>query len=642
MKHPFRILVVVIPLVFFMGCRPDPIYVVERVDGGGWVRTLSQTVAQDSLFWQIEEGLQARFNERVAKVQAELAGKILEEIPTLSPEVVTLVTASDQGIPSERLQELLELWGGLERFAIPVDRDVVTGLKDRLAATASELSEPGLLSEDRTWVETEFGQASPEGVVDLSGRLSELMSHQHTLWQKRFLPALQQTQEQGYSQLKAQVLAVEHTYKALELLSRAPRQNPLVKTLPPGDEAIGNLEPPSLQDWVSALSDAGGKTYEDVFRSFIPVHPQFWKLSDAYLHYRDIQKKGGWEKLTSRRTLKVGKRGEPVAALRERLRLEGFQVDVPEGGAPDRFDKGLSGAVKTYQRQHYLRITGQLDEKTRKTLNKTVDERVVEIGTTLWKWRTSRVIDLQEDHIFVNIAGFYGELWREGAPVHPFKVAVGKARRRKTQSKGWHYPNATPELHSAIRHVVMNPTWNIPSRIFKKEILPKLEKDPMFAEKKHYVLEGEPGAYKSAYQTSGPWNALGRVKFIFPNTESVYLHDTPGKRIFKRSYRAASHGCIRVENAMELAKLLLGPERRWRKKYEEEPVEPKEQWIGLKKPVPVILESYRVWVDESGAVYFGSDLYRRERAIVASYTALWADSMGKEASADLPGQDTKR
>ena len=188
---------------------------------------------------------------------------------------------------------------------------------------------------------------------------------------------------------------------------------------------------------------------------------------------------------------------------------------------------------------------------------------------------------------------------------------------------------------SHIRHVVMEPRWNIPSRIFKKEILPEVEKDPTYAEKKHYVLDGEPGAYRGGYQTSGPWNALGRVKFVFPNEESVYLHDTPGKGIFKRSYRAASHGCVRVENALDLAKLLLEPERRWRKKYEEAPEDPKERWIGLKTPMPVFLEHYRVWVGDKGEISFGSDLYRQEKGLVASFNKLWEAERERAAKLEL-------
>jgi murein L,D-transpeptidase YcbB/YkuD len=363
------------------------------------------------------------------------------------------------------------------------------------------------------------------------------------------------------------------------------------------------------------------------------VHPQFERLAMAYTQYQSYAAAGGWEKLKGKRELKKGKSGTQVLALRERLKAEGYDV---ESEAPQVFGGTLRAALKTYQLVHYLRVTGILEEKTRKSLNIPVESRLESIGTTLWKWRSSRILDVNVDHVFVNISGFTGQLWRGGKREHEFKVAVGKRKKFRDKSRQWVYPNATPELHSEITHVVVNPKWNIPSKIFKEEILPKIEKDPFYAEEHHYILTGEPGAYKSAYQSSGPWNALGKVKFVFSNSEAIFLHDTPGKRVFRRAQRAASHGCIRVEGALDLAQMILEPERRWKKKYREEEENPVEKWIGIKAALPVFLESYTVTVGDKGAVYFGSDLYKRETQLREEYLGLRASHSEKAAHAPLP------
>ena len=296
--------------------------------------------------------------------------------------------------------------------------------------------------------------------------------------------------------------------------------------------------------------------------------------------------------------------------------------------------------MKRYQRDHFLKVSGEVDRRTRRSLNISAEERLAEVTRSIWSWSATRLGAPNEERILVNLPTFEGRLENVDDTPYVFRVTVGKNNRSRDKRRRLRYRNASPELASAIKFVVMEPKWNVPKRIFTKEILPSVEKDPDYAAKNHYVLSGEKGAYTGAFQTSGPWNVLGRVKFIFPNEESVYLHDTSAKRGFKRSYRAASHGCIRVQNALELAEKLLGREERWRKRYAKAPTNPKEQWIGLRNPMPVYIESHPVWVAEDGRPLFGVELYGRGERWKSLYSKVWSESANSTGAGVV--QDTKR
>jgi len=162
-----------------------------------------------------------------------------------------------------------------------------------------------------------------------------------------------------------------------------------------------------------------------------------------------------------------------------------------------------------------------------------------------------------------------------------------------------------------LSQVVFNPGWNVPESIVEKEILPEIEKDPAYLEKQDMEKIGETeDGIPEIRQKPGPKNALGKIKFIFPNSFDIYFHDTPAKSLFKNNKRAFSHGCIRLSKPVELAEYLLKDQPGWNKaKIQEAMSSEEEKFVKLKDPVPVLISYYTAWVDENGKLNFREDIY---------------------------------
>jgi murein L,D-transpeptidase YcbB/YkuD len=204
------------------------------------------------------------------------------------------------------------------------------------------------------------------------------------------------------------------------------------------------------------------------------------------------------------------------------------------------------------------------------------------------------------------------------------KVVVGKMIEE----------NATPTFSAKMTYVVFNPYWYVPKTIAKKELWPLHQRNPSYFGRNNYDVRRIPIGYKQVpdpdatdgsmksvrvydyviRQGPGPKNALGRVKFMFPNPYSVYLHDTPSKSLFNRTVRAFSHGCIRVEKPLELAEYLLRDSPKWQKKAIEATLRrTKEQTVYLSEPLPVYIQYWTAWVDDEGELQFRNDIYRYDR-----------------------------
>jgi murein L,D-transpeptidase YcbB/YkuD len=213
-----------------------------------------------------------------------------------------------------------------------------------------------------------------------------------------------------------------------------------------------------------------------------------------------------------------------------------------------------------------------------------------------WRWLPN---DLGARYVLVNVAGFELEVVDEGVTIEAMNVVVGK---RDTE---------TPIFTDSIRHVVVNPYWNVPDGIMARTITPGIAADPNYlAAHDMEVFEGR------VRQRPGPKNSLGRYKFIFPNEFDVYLHDTPDGHLFARTERAFSSGCVRIERPRDFARLLL------RLQSDEDPdrldailATGKEQWIALDRPLPVFLLYFTAWAQDNGTVRFHHDVYGRDEAL---------------------------
>ncbi len=236
-----------------------------------------------------------------------------------------------------------------------------------------------------------------------------------------------------------------------------------------------------------------------------------------------------------------------------------------------------------------------------------------------WRWLPS---DLGDRYIFVNTAAFQLSVVEYGRPVMKMRIVVGKPY--------WH----TPSFSAKMTYLVLNPTWNVPRNIAVEEIIPMVRKNPNYLDReglkilsslggKPELIDPDTVNWKSIseenpgirfFQPPGPHNPLGRIKFMFPNRFSVYLHDTPSKRLFNHTVRTFSHGCIRIEKPLELADYLL-PE------LSKEDIsslieQGDEQKVPLPEPVIVHSLYWTAWVDSDGTVNFREDIYGRDEALL--------------------------
>jgi murein L,D-transpeptidase YcbB/YkuD len=375
----------------------------------------------------------------------------------------------------------------------------------------------------------------------------------------------------------------------------------------------------SLEDIVHVLQAAldGGRP-EDIWQQLQPRHPGYARLLDALAHYRAIAARGGWPLIPDGPKLQRGDRGARVIALRRRLQASGdFRGGIPADAAL--FDTALEGALQRFQRRHGLTADGVLGSETLTALNVPVEARIrqIELNLERWRWLPQ---PLGERAIVVNIPDYTLQVVERGKPVLTMRVVVGQSTRR------------TPLLIGDLTYLVLNPHWYVPPSIAVQDKLPMIRKDPSYVVRQRFKIFRSGGgsvpldpraidwssvtAQNFPYrlrQDPGPHNALGRIKFMFPNPYHVYLHDTPSRGLFAKGERAFSSGCIRLEKPLELAEYLLGDDPMWsRHKLLSVIAAQKEQTVWLSKPTPVYLWYWTAWVNDEGGVEFRKDIYNRD------------------------------
>lgn len=341
-------------------------------------------------------------------------------------------------------------------------------------------------------------------------------------------------------------------------------------------------------------------------------------LKSVLKKYRAIQDAGGWEPVPEGPTLKPGMTDPRIHQLRKRLTITG---DV-DGTATEsaNYDEDLKAAVMRFQARHRLKTDGIVGKNTYAALNVTVKQKIDQIRVNLERARWV-FHELPEEYVVVDIAGFQAYNFQDLNVTWTSKVQVGKPFRK------------TPVFKSKIKYIVFNPTWTVPPTILQKDILPKIKKNPAYLSKMKISVIDRKGRsvdpdsvnwskYSKSVpftlrQEPGPHNALGRIKFIFPNKHFIYLHDTPSRSLFGRQDRAFSSGCIRVEKDIELAQLLLNDPEKWNRETIQELIDSnKTQRVNLPKPKPVMLLYVTIWIDENDNIIFKKDVYNRDRELL--------------------------
>ncbi len=370
----------------------------------------------------------------------------------------------------------------------------------------------------------------------------------------------------------------------------------------------------------SVLRDAADATNFRVFlRQLTPGNAMYHRLRRALIEYRVIAEAGGWPTPPeSSILLGYGTHDPAVAQLREYLWATGdLSIRQNESHV---FDTGLALALERYQRRHGLAADGVYGQATRRQMATPVEERIrqIQLNMERWRWMPD---EMGDRHVLVNLAGFEVEVVEHGSTALRMRAVVGRPYRK------------TPVFSDKISYLEFNPTWTVPPGIMRNDLIPNVRANPDYLEENNFhlysgweedderldphevdwdSLDLDRIPYRFVQQP-GPENALGRVKFMFPNKHYVYLHDTPEQRLFGETERAFSSGCIRVEKPMELAEYLLGDRPDWdRDKIDSTLDDGELTRVRLPKRIPVHLTYSTAWVGEGGTVHFRSDIYERD------------------------------
>jgi len=345
----------------------------------------------------------------------------------------------------------------------------------------------------------------------------------------------------------------------------------------------------------------------EALQELAPRAKGYVQLREMLHKYRKVQQEGGWPVVAG---------SAPGKTLRARLAASGDLHESSKGN-----DKGVTEALRRFQRRHGLAETGTVNAATLAALNVPVSERIrqIELNLERWRWMPD---ELGSRYILVNIPSYKMQVFEEGKPVMESKVVVGKQERQ------------TPSFTANMAYLVLSPKWYVPRSIAVKDKLPQLKRNPQALARQGirvYNSAGQqinPGSINwravsasnfnyQLRQDAGPRNALGGIKFMFPNPYSIYLHDTPSRELFSRNQRTYSSGCIRISNPVELAEYLLKHDPKWNKDtIKTASTSGKQRVVNLPREVPVYLLYWTAWVDADGLLNFRDDIYKRDKPMM--------------------------
>ncbi|NLH82789.1 MAG: L,D-transpeptidase family protein, partial [Phyllobacteriaceae bacterium] len=382
--------------------------------------------------------------------------------------------------------------------------------------------------------------------------------------------------------------------------------------------ASGRFDPSRLSDLVTPRPPrpdpvavlrgfAGSHDLAATLTAWAPPHEGYRRLKAELARLRAQKGETPMVRLPEGPMLSPGQKDERVALLRERMGLSAVASDAD----PDTYDPTLAEAVKAFQRDHAIVPSGKIGRTTLTALNEEAHgpaDVVADVIVNMERWRWLPR-DLGELHVFVNIPDYHLDVMKDGRSIHHARVITGRPE------------NQTPIFSETMEYVVVNPYWNVPQSIVKKEMLAKLQSGSLGRSYEVEVQDREvdPGSVDwsqvspsqvSIRQRPGDGNALGNIKFMFPNQHSVYIHDTSSRGLFARDYRALSHGCVRVAEPFSFADALLSEEPTGLDGAKLKKLLGRgEQQLNLKRHIPVHIGYFTEFVDDAGQLQSRRDVY---------------------------------
>jgi murein L,D-transpeptidase YcbB/YkuD len=364
-----------------------------------------------------------------------------------------------------------------------------------------------------------------------------------------------------------------------------------------------------------------------ILETQLPTSSNYTQLRDKLYLYRDSGKIKEWPQINTDETLALEAEGRAVAQLVENLSARAY-LNLKSLDNRDYFNQRVKRSVVRFQLDNGLNADGIVGSKTRKALNISLEQRIKQIIVNMERWRWLPE-NLGSRYIYVNIADYNLKLYENNQLKMEMKTIVGQEQR------------STPVFSDEIDYLVLNPYWYVPKSIAVKDKLPLIKEDYKYLQENNYSLfqytgnnnlkEIDPAEVdwseidKDSFnyllrQNPGDENALGRVKFMFPNRFSIYLHDTPSKYLFSETERGFSSGCIRIEKPVDLAEYLLKDQEKWdRQAIEAEMKKDKEKTVYLNNPIKIYLQYNTVWVDSLSNLHFREDIYGRDQKIIEEY-----------------------
>jgi murein L,D-transpeptidase YcbB/YkuD len=419
-----------------------------------------------------------------------------------------------------------------------------------------------------------------------------------------------------------------------------------------GDLLAGKLDPKAVDNgWYIRARRAGIDSilraalrkddFDDMMEPLRPRQREYQELVRALESYRELQAKGGWA--TVAKGSRLGDQGPWVGTLRYRLQATG-ELQKAEGKPV--YDDAVAKAVARFQERHGLPVANSVGPATLAALNVPIEFRIrqIELNLERYRWLPS---EFGKRYILVNIPDYRLYAYDGGKERLTMRVIVGDE-----------YGNATPVFADSMTYLVFRPQWDVPWRILVDEVIPKVRKDPYYLAKHSYELVdtarneviADPALidwedldttkiHFRVRQKSGAGNALGNVKFMFPNQYSIYLHDTPAGHLFDQTRRTLSHGCVRVEDPVKLAGYVLDGQKSWDEEKIRDAMAPSPNQadimpvtVDLERPVPVYLVYLTAFVRD-GVLHFREDPYGKDRQAMARM-GVSRYPLGGPASAD--------